>query len=63
MRRLALAVAASLIGGSAAAQSTPPLDTAMVEYQAPVIAFVHAEVVDGTGAPPRRDQTLVVERG
>ena len=29
---------------------------------APIIAFTHARIIDGTGAPPAQDQTLLVER-
>lgn len=42
---------------------TEPLDKAAVAYTQPVIAFTHAEVIDGTGAAPRRDMTLVVRDG
>ncbi len=42
---------------------TEPLDKAAVAYTQPVIAFTHAEVVDGTGAAPRRDMTLVIRDG
>ncbi len=42
---------------------TDPLDKAAVAYAQPVIVFTHAEVVDGTGAAPRRDMTLVVRDG
>jgi imidazolonepropionase-like amidohydrolase len=34
-----------------------------VKVDAPVIALVHATIIDGSGEPPRRDQTLVIERG
>lgn len=34
-----------------------------VAYQQSVIAFTHATIVDGTGVAPKRDQTLVVEKG
>ena len=34
-----------------------------VAYGQPVIAFTHATIVDGTGAAPRPDQTLVIEKG
>ncbi|MGH8183553.1 MAG: amidohydrolase family protein [Rhodanobacteraceae bacterium] len=31
--------------------------------QQPVIAFTHAMIIDGTGAAPKVDQTLVIEKG
>jgi len=34
-----------------------------VAYAQDVIAFTHAEIVDGTGSAPRRDMTLISERG
>ena len=36
---------------------------AFVAVDAPVIALTHARLIDGTGAPPREDQTLVIEGG
>ena len=34
-----------------------------IKLQAPLIALVHARVIDGTGAPARADQTLVIRDG
>lgn len=34
-----------------------------VAYKQPVIAFTHATVIDGTGAAPKLDQTLVIDKG
>src|SRR6185312_15034467 len=36
---------------------------AWIAYQQPVIAFTHATIVDGTGAAPKLDQTLVIDKG
>jgi enamidase len=38
-------------------------DARFVAYAQPVIAFTHAEIVDGTGGRARYDQTLVIENG
>ena len=38
-------------------------DAKFITYKEPVIAFTHAEIVDGTGARPKFDQTLIVENG
>jgi enamidase len=38
-------------------------DAKFVAFGQPIIAFIHAEVIDGTGAPPLFDQTLVVKDG
>lgn len=34
-----------------------------VSVDAPVVALTHVQVIDGTGAPPREDQTIVIENG
>ena len=34
-----------------------------IAYRQPVIAFTHATVIDGTGAAPKPDQTLVIDKG
>src|SRR6266700_3221850 len=34
-----------------------------IATDAPVIALVHVRVIDGTGAPPAEDQTIVIDRG
>jgi len=50
----------------AAAPPPPPAqsdDAKFVAYNQPVIAFTHAEIVDGTGAAPKYDQTLVIRDG
>ncbi|HWA89991.1 MAG TPA: amidohydrolase family protein [Rhizomicrobium sp.] len=38
-------------------------DAKFVAYDQPAIAFIHAEIVDGTGAAPRYGQTLVIANG
>ena len=49
---------------------TPGLDSKFrpglkpfIAVDAPVIALEHVRVIDGTGAPPREDQTIVIENG
>ncbi len=34
-----------------------------VRYDAPVIAIAHVRVIDGTGAPARTDQTVIIDSG
>jgi imidazolonepropionase-like amidohydrolase len=34
-----------------------------VSVDAPVVALQHVRVIDGTGAPPREDQTIIVDHG
>ena len=38
-------------------------DAKFIAYTQPVIAFTHAEIVDGTGATAKYDQTLIVKDG
>jgi imidazolonepropionase-like amidohydrolase len=38
-------------------------DAKFIAYNQPVIAFTHAEIVDGTGAAAKYDQTLIVKDG
>ena len=45
-----------------AQQTANPLAT-FIKVQAPVVALVHARVIDGTGAPAREDQTIVIRDG
>jgi enamidase len=74
MRKLPLALMALLLGGtSALAQDMDDVaarpaaqqsdDAKFIAYNQPVIAFTHAEIVDGTGGPARYDQTLIVRDG
>ncbi len=36
---------------------------AFVTVEAPIVALTHIRVIDGTGAPPKDDQTIVVANG
>lgn len=47
---------------SAQSKSANPL-MPYISVSAPVIALTHVEVIDGTGAAPVADQTIVLERG
>jgi enamidase len=62
-----LALALALAAGHApvAAQRGPIGDAirGFVSVDAPVVALTHARVIDGTGAPARDDQTLVLRDG
>lgn len=44
-------------------QTLSPEVKAFVTVEAPTVALTHARVVDGTGAPAREDQTLVIAGG
>ncbi|MBV9438418.1 MAG: amidohydrolase family protein [Candidatus Eremiobacteraeota bacterium] len=40
-----------------------PSPAAVIAYDQPKIAIAHVRVLDGTGAQPREDQTVLIERG
>lgn len=48
---------------SAFAQDPSPAVQRFVSVDAPVVALTHVRVVDGTGAPPADDQTVIISRG
>ena len=53
-----------LVVATGSAQSQKMSDVAnMVSIDAPAFALVHVRVIDGTGAPAREDQTVLVSEG
>jgi len=46
-----------------AAQTLSPQVHAFVSVDAPVVALTHVRVIDGTGAPAREDQTIILSKG
>jgi imidazolonepropionase-like amidohydrolase len=67
MRKVIPAVLTSLLlSGSLWAQAMPKLSKEVREFvkeDAPVVALEHVRVIDGTGAAPRADQTLIIAEG
>src|SRR5262245_50308369 len=61
----ALLAAGSVLAADAAAQTSPlsPDTRSFVSVDAPALVLLHARVIDGTGAQPRENQVLLVERG
>jgi imidazolonepropionase-like amidohydrolase len=60
------AVVAVAMQLSASGQTRPTLSGAVRAYvsvDAPLVALTHVRVIDGTGAPPREDQTLILNNG
>ncbi|MEP6920349.1 MAG: amidohydrolase family protein [bacterium] len=51
------------VGFSCFAQTPPPERQQFVRVEAPVIALTHLRVIDGTGAAPLEDQTMVISDG
>ena len=67
MRKIALAVSCCLLLPSLCWSQAPPKLSpevrAFVKEDAPVVALTHVRVIDGTGAVPRTEQTLVIANG
>src|SRR5919204_4371432 len=62
MKRL-LAFALIAISAFAQTPTLSPAVKAFVTVDAPTIALTHVRVIDGTGAPARDDQTIVIRDG
>ena len=59
-----LAATALLAATSVRAQANfAPADAAFLAVSEPSLAFTHVTVIDGTGAPPRPDMTVLVQGG
>jgi imidazolonepropionase-like amidohydrolase len=58
---------ATLLGlacfATAGAGAEPSDGASYVSLPGPVLALTHIEIIDGTGAPPRADQTLIIDHG
>ena len=66
MRRIRMVFLSLLIVSALAAQAPQALSPGVkpfVTVDAPVFALTHVRVIDGTGAPAREDQTVVVAAG
>src|SRR5438046_6551962 len=66
MRRSVLALATLIVAALPVAAQAPklsPLTKRFISVDAPVVALTHVKVIDGTGAPPMDDQTIIIERG
>ena len=69
--RRRITILATALAIQLGAQTAPPPSTPMpsaevrpfLKVEAPVVALVHARVVDGTGSPAREDQTLILRNG
>jgi imidazolonepropionase-like amidohydrolase len=62
MRKLLAIGILTLCARSIASQTAPPANP-FIKIDAPVIALTHVRVIDGTGAPAREDQTVVISKG
>jgi imidazolonepropionase-like amidohydrolase len=52
-----------LMIGCAAGQTLSPEVRSFVKVDAPAVALTHVRVIDGTGAAPLQDQTIVLRKG
>lgn len=59
----AIAFAQDMDDAAAPPPSPKSQDASFIAYSQPVIAFTHAEIVDGTGSAPKYDQTLIIKEG
>src|SRR5690348_17719704 len=65
-RSLITAIPLLALTADALRAQRPVLSTAVRAYVAvdtPIVALTHARVIDGTGAPARDDQTLIIRDG
>ncbi|HTC45977.1 MAG TPA: amidohydrolase family protein [Candidatus Aquilonibacter sp.] len=52
-----------VVPGIARAQTLSPQVKPFVKIDSPVVALTHVRVIDGTGAPAREDQTIILGQG
>jgi imidazolonepropionase-like amidohydrolase len=62
MRSLCIFICVAACSLALAAQAPKPV-TDFIRVQAPVIALEHVRVIDGTGAPAKADQTILISGG
>ena len=65
-RVIAVTASLSLLAPLELAGQRPTLSASarsFVSVDTPIVALTHARVIDGTGAPPRDDQTIVIRDG
>jgi imidazolonepropionase-like amidohydrolase len=61
-RTLYVLAAILFVASTAHAQQAPP-SSPFIRENAPVIALTHAQLIDGAGAAPLADQTIVIDHG
>jgi len=60
---LAVAIAAPAAALAQASTGLSPAVQRFVAVNTPVVALTHVKLIDGTGAPARDDQTIVIQNG
>ena len=62
-KRIFSCVCYLIAAGIASAQTLSPQVKAFVKVDVPTVALTHVRVIDGTGAPAREDQTIILSQG
>src|ERR1700734_4344923 len=60
---ISVLISVLIMAGISPAQALSPLVRSFVKVDAPVVVLTHVRVIDGTGAPAREDQTIVIKQG
>ena len=64
MRKAAfIFICAALTAVTGSAQTLSPQVKTFVKVDSPLVALTHVRVIDGTGAPARDDQTIILSKG
>jgi imidazolonepropionase-like amidohydrolase len=63
LRRLLVVLLSAVVPALAAGATLSPHVREFVRVDATVVALTHVRVIDGTGAPPAEDQTILVSNG
>jgi imidazolonepropionase-like amidohydrolase len=58
--RICVAISLAAVGATAQQPGTAPN---FIRENAPIIVLTHVEVIDGTGAAPQSDQTIIIDHG
>jgi imidazolonepropionase-like amidohydrolase len=56
-------ICAALTAVTGSAQTLSPQVKTFVQVDSPLVALTHVRVIDGTGAPAREDQTIILSKG
>ncbi|HWO33846.1 MAG TPA: hypothetical protein VNO32_34040, partial [Candidatus Acidoferrum sp.] len=56
-------ICAALTAVTGSAQTLSPQVKSFVKVDSPLVALTHVRVIDGTGAPAREDQTIILSKG
>ena len=63
MRKIFLSIICCFMAVAVQPQNLSPEVTAFVKVNGPTVALTHVRIIDGTGAAPHEDQTIVLSNG